>query len=222
MNSKSFKHLSDPGYTTYHEDGSRSSTYKNISDNGWTTYHSNGKTTHTYPNFFTGGFTSYTTDADPAAGAAGGGIFFASIAAGVLAVFLTGPAVILPLLLIAGAFAAETFLGRTFQTSIFGLWMHPLVLLGWRLTVDAVFAHTNHNFMELFGLVFIAIGIIVMTWVNSGDNAALFIYRFMLSLAMLVAKGFGDYAPYTLVGICFVVAAVVTIIWYVAKDTKNG
>lgn len=42
MSDKSYKHFYDDGYTTYHENGSKSKTYPHLLDDGFTTYHDDG------------------------------------------------------------------------------------------------------------------------------------------------------------------------------------
>ncbi len=62
MADKTYKDLFGDGYTTYHEDGSKSHTYKNLFDDGTTTYHDNGSKSHTYNNLFDDGATTYHDD----------------------------------------------------------------------------------------------------------------------------------------------------------------
>ena len=57
--SKTYKNISDNGYTTYYKDGSRSVSYKNITDNGYTTYHDDGSRSVTYKNTFDNGYTTF-------------------------------------------------------------------------------------------------------------------------------------------------------------------
>ena len=50
------------GYTTYHEDGTKSHTTKDFFGNGTTTYHSDGSKSHTTKDFFGDGYTTYHED----------------------------------------------------------------------------------------------------------------------------------------------------------------
>lgn len=59
MSDKTYKNLLDDGYTTYHEDGSKSKTYKNLLDDGYTTYHEDGSKSQTYQNLLDDGYTTY-------------------------------------------------------------------------------------------------------------------------------------------------------------------
>lgn len=60
--SVSYKNVFDDGYTTYHDDGSKSQTYQNVFDDGTTTYHSDGSKSTTYSNVFDDGYTTYHSD----------------------------------------------------------------------------------------------------------------------------------------------------------------
>ena len=62
MADKTYKNLFDDGYTTYHDDGSKSTTYKNLFDDGYTTYHENGGKSTTYKNILDDGYTTYHRD----------------------------------------------------------------------------------------------------------------------------------------------------------------
>lgn len=62
MADKTYKNLFDDGYTTYHDDGTKSTTYKNLFDDGVTTYHSDGSKSKTYNNLFDDGTTTYHDD----------------------------------------------------------------------------------------------------------------------------------------------------------------
>ena len=57
--SKSLPDVFGNGYTTYHEDGSKSKTVPNVFGGGYTTYHENGGKSKTVPNVFGGGYTTY-------------------------------------------------------------------------------------------------------------------------------------------------------------------
>lgn len=63
MADKTRKNIFDDGYTTYHEDGTKSVSYKNFLDDGVTTYHEDGSKTVTYKNVLDDGYTSYHTPA---------------------------------------------------------------------------------------------------------------------------------------------------------------
>ncbi len=63
MADKTYKNILDDGYTTYHDDGTKSRTYKNVLDDGVTTYHEDGSKTVTYKNVLDDGYTSYHTPA---------------------------------------------------------------------------------------------------------------------------------------------------------------
>lgn len=56
---KTYKNITDDGYTTYHSDGSKTKTYKNTLDNGFTSYHDDGSRSVTYKNIFDNGSTTY-------------------------------------------------------------------------------------------------------------------------------------------------------------------
>ena len=71
--SKTYKNYLDDGYTTYHENGSKSKTYKNYLDDGYTTYHENGDVSKTYKNVLNDGYTTYHQNANDAG--AGGTVF---------------------------------------------------------------------------------------------------------------------------------------------------
>ena len=62
MADKTYKNLFDDGYTTYHDDGTKSTTYKNLFDDGVTTYHSDGSKSTTYNNILDNGTTTYHSD----------------------------------------------------------------------------------------------------------------------------------------------------------------
>ena len=62
MSDKTYKNFFDDGYTTYHDDGSKSVTYKNFLDDGTTTYHQDGSKSQTYKNFMDDGYTTYHDD----------------------------------------------------------------------------------------------------------------------------------------------------------------
>ena len=62
MADKTYKNLFDDGYTTYHDDGTKSTTYKNLLDDGYTTYNSDGSKSKTYNNLFDNGTTTYHDD----------------------------------------------------------------------------------------------------------------------------------------------------------------
>ncbi|MCR5006336.1 MAG: hypothetical protein K6A77_10575 [Clostridiales bacterium] len=62
MPDKTYKNLFDDGYTTYHDDGTKSTTYKNLLDDGVTTYHSDGSKSTTYNNILDNGTTTYHSD----------------------------------------------------------------------------------------------------------------------------------------------------------------
>ncbi len=62
MSDKTYKNLFDDGYTTYHDDGSKSVTYQNVFDDGYTTYHDDGSKAQTYQNVFDDGTTTYQAD----------------------------------------------------------------------------------------------------------------------------------------------------------------
>ena len=62
MGDKTYKNLFDDGYTTYHEDGTKSKTYNNFFDDGQTTYHEDGSKSKTYKNFLDDGYTTYHDD----------------------------------------------------------------------------------------------------------------------------------------------------------------
>jgi hypothetical protein len=57
--SKTYKNIMDDGYTTYHDNGCKSTTYKNLTDNGYTTYHEDGSTSVTYKNVLDNGSTTF-------------------------------------------------------------------------------------------------------------------------------------------------------------------
>ena len=56
---KTYKNVTDDGYTTYHSDGSKTKTYKNTFDSGITSYHDDGSRSVTYKNIFDNGLTTY-------------------------------------------------------------------------------------------------------------------------------------------------------------------
>ena len=62
MADKTYKNILDDGYTTYHDDGTKSTTYKNILDDGYTTYHSDGSKSTSYKNILDDGVTTYHPD----------------------------------------------------------------------------------------------------------------------------------------------------------------
>lgn len=62
MSDKTYKNTLDNGYTTYHDDGTKSVTYKNLLDNGTTTYHQDGSKSKTYKNMLDNGYTTYHDD----------------------------------------------------------------------------------------------------------------------------------------------------------------
>lgn len=68
MSDKTYKNILDDGYTTYHEDGSKSVSYKNILDDGVTTYHEDGSKSVTYKNILNDGTTTYHYPNPTAAG----------------------------------------------------------------------------------------------------------------------------------------------------------
>lgn len=60
--SKTYKNAFSDGYTTYHSDGSKSKTYDKVLSDGKTTYHSDGSKSDTYKNAFRDGYTTYHSD----------------------------------------------------------------------------------------------------------------------------------------------------------------
>lgn len=62
MSDKTYKNIFNNGYTTYHDDGTKSETYKNVFNDGTTTYHSDGSKSETYKNIFNNGTTTYHSD----------------------------------------------------------------------------------------------------------------------------------------------------------------
>ncbi len=62
MSDKTYKNFFDDGYTTYHEDGSKSSTHKHLFDDGYTTYHEDGSKSTSYQHLFDDGYTTYHED----------------------------------------------------------------------------------------------------------------------------------------------------------------
>ena len=59
MSDKSYKHFYDDGYTTYHENGSKSKTYPHLLDDGFTTYHDDGSKSVSYKNVLNDGYSTY-------------------------------------------------------------------------------------------------------------------------------------------------------------------
>ena len=83
MADKTYKNLFDDGYTTYHDDGTKSVTYKNLFDDGYTTYHESGGKSQTYRNLFDGGFTTYNSGSSGANGYQEAGLSYGSDPSGI-------------------------------------------------------------------------------------------------------------------------------------------
>ena len=62
MGDKTYKNFFDDGYTTYHDDGSKTRTYKNLFDDGYTHYHDDGHESKTYKHLIDDGYTTYHDD----------------------------------------------------------------------------------------------------------------------------------------------------------------
>ncbi len=222
MKSKTYRNLSGSGTTTYHEDGTKSKTYENLTNDGFTTYHEDGSKTVSFPNVTDSGFTSYHTPA-----AAEFDFLYAIfgvilIALSVLSLFELGIGAILSIALMALSIAARIILNRKHQTTLFVFWAHPFTLLGWRLLVNSMWAGTNGNILELFGIFVLTLGIVATLFLDCGDSFGMFFYAAASLLVMLVAKAFGDLVPYFLVLALLAVAFLVTVIRLSVKKRRNG
>ena len=62
MADKTYKHMFDDGYTTYHDDGTKSESYKHMFDDGYTTYHGDGSRSDSYRHAFDDGYTTYHSE----------------------------------------------------------------------------------------------------------------------------------------------------------------
>ena len=62
MSDHTYKDIFGDGYTTYHDDGTKSHTTKDIFGDGYTTYHEDGSKSHTTKDLFGDGTTTYNAD----------------------------------------------------------------------------------------------------------------------------------------------------------------
>ncbi len=215
--SKTYKNITDSGYTTYHSGGSKSSTYKNVLSEGYTTYHDDGSKSVTHKNLTDSGFTTYRVPNDGAFDflyVIFGGMV---IALSLLSLFALGSSAILSIALIAISILARILLNRKRGTTIFVLWAHPFTLLGWRLLVNSMWQNSNGNFLEPFGILFLSIGVIATLFLDCGESFGMFFYAFATMIVMFVMKAYGEYAPYWMVVVMCGIALIATLI----KVTKK-
>lgn len=214
---KTHKNVLDSGYTTYHDDGSKSVTYKNVTDTGYTTYHSDGSKTVSYQHFTNDGYSSVHIPADHSFDFIYGIFAFSVVFLSIVSLFSLGKHAIIALALLALSVVARVLIVRKNEKTIAGLlWFYPFTLLGWRLLVNAMWEHTNGNFLEPFGIFFISLGIIATLFLDSRSFVS-FSYGFLTFIIMVIAKAYGEYVPYWLVLVMLVIA----LIWTLAKGAKR-
>lgn len=224
--SKTFKNVTNNGYTTYHSDGSKSTTFKNVMDSGYTTHHSDGGKSVTYQNVTDSGFTTYDISNHQTSGFDDGGLFdgpclvFGAtvIFLSFVALFKLGKSALLALVLIAVSILVRIFLDRKYDTGFFSLWAHPVTLLGWRLLVNAMWENTNGNFLEIFGIFFLSLGILCTFFLDCG-SFGMFLYECMTLIFMVFMKAYGEYAPYWLLAVMGAIAVIATIVVVLKRST---
>ena len=211
--SKTYKNALNDGYTTYHSDGSTSKTYKNTLDDGYTTFHSDGSTSKTYKNSLFGGFTTYHSDSGlgELSGMMGGILAGFIILLSIISLFSLGKFAVVSIILILVSIVCRILLNVKHGTVFYTFWAHPFTLLGWRFVINTMWSNSNGNFLEPFGVVFIAIGILASLFRDCSENFAMFMYAFMTTFAMILVKSWGDHAPYFLIGVMLVIALFATL-----------
>ncbi len=212
---KTYKNVMGEGYTSYHDDGGVTKTYKDVMGEGYTSYYDDGSVTKTYKNVMGEGYTSYHMPADHS-------FDFIYVIFAVSFIFLSivslislGKHAIVSLALLAISVAARAILINKRETPGVFLWLYPFTLLGWRLLVNAMWNHTNGNYLEPFGVFFITLGIVASLFIDC-HAFGWFFYGFLTLIVMVVAKAYGQYVPYYIVSIMLSVALLWTVIHHIA------
>ena len=222
--SKTYSNISGNGYTTYNSDGSSSKTYSNISGGGYTTYHSNGSTSKSLPGLsgvlstFSSGGADIGSGSVPDAGAELLGsicwvIYIGIIIASIVSLIQLGKSAVLALIIMLTSVIVRLVLNAHFQTTFFVLWLHPFALLGWRLLTNAMWAHTNHNFLEPFGIFYITIGLIASYFLDCLESKAMFMYAGVSFFIMFFGRAYGSLVPFAICGILLIVAFLSTVVY---------
>ena len=168
-----------------------------------------------------GGSTAGGSASDAFWGGASIWISFMIIVASIVALIQLGSSAIASLVMIAATIFARAWLNKKNDTTFYTFWVFPFTLLGYRLLVNAMWAHTNANFMEPAGIVFILIGILGSVFIDNGENIVTGTYCIVTLFFMFVAKGYGENAPYILILLMLGVALCVTPI-YLSKHKNEG
>jgi len=159
---KTHKNLHNEGYTTYHEDGSKSTTFKNITNDGYTTYHDDGSTSHTYKNSFSNGYSTYNSSGSSVLTIFIGAIL--CIGSFVQTLLDCGKVVIFPLLLSFLILPVATLILR--RTYIKPMW----TIFGYGYTIIKLFHifRTSDFTIPIMNIVVWIFLVILIGWISVG------------------------------------------------------
>ena len=223
--SQTYKNLTNDGYTTYHDDGSTSQTYRNLTSDGFTTFHSTGDVSRSYKNLTNNGYTTYTEGN-------GTGINLSSIWTIPICIVMFFSLFIIKnapfvLGLIFVSVIVRIWINKKYNTSFFGLWFYPISLLGWRLFVNNWWKYRPNGIDEAFlGLTagiasfIILLGIVASIFIDNSENFGIFCYCALATVAMFFAKAYGEELPYKIVGGMLLIALILTPFWIMYRRKK--
>lgn len=228
MADKSYKHFYDDGYTTYHDDGSKSVSYKNIFSDGYTTYHypstknnyhqtsiSQNSDTHNY-----GGFTPIPKNHRLSTGS----IVFAYVillSITILSFLYSGSIVVLPYIIFAAVMAVninKVKNGDEKKQEIWAQIINLVMTIAFMIVVDHITAAPKNLLLAIL-FYLLPLGIIILSvclnnTIND-DEEFMFGYVFFMIVTWFFRIIYKKNFP-QLYGGFLLIASIVLAVWFIA------